>query len=481
VHEGLIHHHVYEFESSYSETQFQLSKDLNVVGGNIFVGDIFCPFLGSASNTQLYAGIVRAFDINGTVVFTNDLNYTPFSPSVGAPDSNANQSEDIILLLDDQGETWYSEVLADDVSYAVSTDEAIVDTDWVEFRFANAGLTSANQPTNVRVLIKHFESYHVGLGGYASMFQCYNGSTWLDVNEYSPSFTESYYQSPNLAWCISDWNLVNHARVRMTYEPSGSGHTISIDYARLDVDFTQDGVLLDLWDYSSDAPQPVDFTTDVNSTANTFGAGAGNDGWDWNANHFGGYLASSVYFNADPNYDGSILDSDVPASKRLEIKLGGGVPGSPPDPDDNATIGPVVSGAYGIEFDINADVYTQLQAPGAQLLLSFTYMIDADAEWGNALDAGEEAWVKARFGNASTMNYLGSNLDASDNDADSTPEIWWMDAPEDDVEFFLEDVSSYVTGAGAYYLEIGSALSDWDASNEGLGMYLDNVNLVVVG
>lgn len=464
----------------YSETQFEVSNDLNVVNGNIFVGDIFCPFLGSASNTQLYAGVVRAFDINGTVFFTNDLNYSPFVNLGGAPDANADQSEDLILLIDDQGETWYSEVLADDVSYAVSIDNSSVDPDWVEFRFANAGLTSANTPTSVEVLIKHFESYHVGLGPAQSMVQCYNGSTWLDINAYAPSFTETYYTSPNLAWCISDWNLVNNARVRMTYEPSGVDHTISIDYARLDVDFTQNGIPLDLWDHSSDVPQPVDFSTDVNSVANTFGAGNGNDGWDWNQNSFGGIEVSSVYFNADPNYDGGISDSNVSASKRLEIKLGGGVSGAPSDPDDNSSVGPIASGAYGIEFDLNADIYSALQIPGAQLLLSFTYTIDADAGWGNTLDAGEEGWVKAQFGNAILMNDLGGDLDGSDNDADSTPEIWWMDAPVDDIEFFIQDVSSYVTGPGSYYLAMGSALSDWDAPSEGFGMYLDNVNLVVV-
>lgn len=464
----------------YSETQFAISKDLNVVNGNIFVGDIFCPFLGSASNTQLYAGIIRAFDINGTVLFTNDLNYSPFTPNTGAPDTNADQSEGLILLIDDQDNTWYSEVLADDVSYAISVDNAVVDPDWVEFRFANAGLTSANQPTSVGVLIKHFESYHVGLGGSKSMVQCHNGTSWLDVNAYSPSFTEDYYISPNLAWCISDWNLVNNARVRMMYEPTGADHTISIDYARLDVDYTQNGILLDLWDHASDVPQPVDFSTDINSVANTFGAGAGNDGWDWNKNSFGGSLSSSVQFNADPNYDGDISDSNVDGSHRLEIKLGGNLPGSPSDPDDNSSVGPVVSGSYGIQFDVNAATYAALQAPGAQLLLSFTYYTDADAAWGNASDAGEEAWVKVRFGNSTTMTYLGSALDASDNDGDSTNEVWWMDGPTDDIEFFLEDVSSHVTGPGDYYLEIGAALSDWDVSTEGFGMYLDNINLVVV-
>ncbi|MEK6820921.1 MAG: hypothetical protein AABY11_00795, partial [archaeon] len=126
-----------------------------------------------------------------------------------------------------------------------------------------------------------------------------------------------------------------------------------------------------------------------------------------------------------------------------------------------------------------ADLYNQLSS-GSQLLLSFTYTIDADAGWLNNLDAGEEAWVKARFGNASLMTYLGEDLDAGDNDADATHELWWSDAPIDDYGFYLEDVSPLVTGAGTYYLDIGGALSDWDSRREGLGIYLDNITLVVV-
>ncbi|MEK6971053.1 MAG: hypothetical protein AABW68_05215, partial [archaeon] len=464
----------------YSETQFEAALDMNVVNGFILVGDIFCPYLGTASNTQLYAGLVRAFDINGTVLFTNDLNYSPFAPAVGSPDSNADQSELIFLLIDDQEETWYSEILADDTSYAVSPDNGTYDTDYVEFRFASAGLTSANQPTDVRVVIKHFESYHVGLGGNLSMVQCHNGAGWVNIESYTPSFTETYYESPNLSGCLSDWNLVNNARIRMTYEPAGSGHTISIDYARLDVDYTQNGIPLDLWDHSLDVPPPVDFATDVNSTANTFGAEQGNDGWDWNRNHYGGILNSSTLFNTDPNLDGIITDSNVPATQRLEIRLGGTIQGSPSNPDDNSTLGPIVSGAYGIEFDLNADTYG-LIAGGADANLSFIYIVNTDAVAGNDLDDGEEAWVKIRFGNAGGMAYLGSNLDTGDNDADPTNEVWWMDDPHDTTEFFNQDVSPLITGPGTYYIEIGSALADWDASTEGLDIYIDNINLVVGG
>ncbi|MEK6821292.1 MAG: hypothetical protein AABY11_02755, partial [archaeon] len=312
----------------YSETQFQVTRDLNVVNNHVFVGDYFCPFLGKAANVELYAGLVLAFDINGTVLFTNDANYSPFNPSSGPPSPDVDQSGDTILLIDDQGQTWNEEVQSDDAVYAVSADDAFVDPDWVEFRFSNLGLTAANQPTEVYVLIAHRESYLVGLGGDKSMVQCHDGSAWTDIGEYTPGFTELYYYSPNIVSCLSDWNKVNHARIRMTYEPSGAGQTISIDYGRIDANYTQDGIPIDLWDMFLDRPAPVDFQTDLNSTANTFGPGLGNDGWDWQPFAYGGVSPSSVHFNADPNVDGSTSDSLVPSAHRAEIKLGGGVSGS---------------------------------------------------------------------------------------------------------------------------------------------------------
>ncbi len=463
----------------YTETIFELLLDTNVINGRIFVGDKFCGFLGRAQNVQLYPGMIKAFDVNGVVVFTNDTTYSPLTPPSSPPASGSNQSGGILLLIDDQNTAWSAEVVADDALYAVSSDDATEDPDWVEFRFSNLGLTQANVITDVRFLAKHFESSHLGLNGSKNRVQCWDGGAWADVNAYTPVFTESYFQSGNLISCISDWNAANTAKFRMTYEPNGVGDTISIDYGRVDVNFIQVGSLINLWEVLVDLPQPVDFRTDINTLANTFGSDAGDDGWDWNANVYGGTLSSASVFNVDPDNDGNSSDANVSSAKRLEIKLGGGVSGAPLDPDDNSIMGMAVSGAYGVQFDINAQQWALIQG-GSVLRLSFTYTIDADATWGNALDAGEEGWVKARFGpDAGSMTYLGSDLDQN-VDQDATNEIWWSYQPTDDTGFFNEDVSSLATGAGTYYLDIGGGLSDWDNRREGLGIYIDNINLVVI-
>lgn len=462
----------------YTETRLELEYDANIVSGTIFVGDRICPFLGNVANVILYRGYVKAFDVNGLIIFTNDLNYSPFNPPVQVPNSNSNVTAGIVLLTDDQNQVWNTEVQADDVVYAISTDDQLVDPDWVEFRFSNLGLTPADTVTNVSIYIKHLQGNLIGLTENLRRIQCWNGSAWLDIEAYTASYTEALYQSPNLSGCISDYNLANNAKLRMTYEPNGSGSTISIDYGRLDVNFLEIGQTVDLWELFEDLPQPVDFRTDVNSTANTFGAGAGNDGWDWAAGTYNGTFSEAVQFNVDPNGDGSISDSNVPRNNQLQIRIGGAAPSAGAFPDDNAFIGPAASGAYGIQIDINSSMWSRIQG-GGQLLLSFAYQVDADAGWGNSVDAGEEAWVKARFGNSGGMTFLGSDLDASDDDGDSSIEIWFADTPTDATAFFVQDISSLVSGAGDYYLEFGGALSDWDLSNEGVGIYIDNINVVV--
>ena len=94
------------------------------------------------------------------------------------------------------------------------------------------------------------------------------------------------------------------------------------------------------------------------------------------------------------------MSSKVSAKGRLNISIGYnyGAPslltGAQPE-----------SGAYGIEFNITPEMYQNMNS----VILSFDYdYVDV------GLDNGEDVWVKARFGNLSQMNYLGSNLDASE-------------------------------------------------------------------
>lgn len=222
---------------------------------------------------------------------------------------------------------------------------------------------------------------------------------------------------------------------------------------------------VDLWEIQADRPQPLDFTTDINSTANTFGADAGNDGWDWSRDVYGsGVNNHCVRFNADPNYDNSIADSTIGTDNRIIVAVGDyGCENS----------GTIASGAYGVQFDINSDHYALLGG-GGTATLTFDWWLD-----NHGLDNQEEGWIKARIGNASGMNYLGSNLDAGDDAADAENEIMWDNNPNNQSGSENIDVSSYITAAGSYYLEFGGKVHEWNRNNEYFEAEFDNINLVI--
>ncbi|MFH1544479.1 MAG: hypothetical protein ABIE23_00085, partial [archaeon] len=149
---------------------------------------------------------------------------------------------------------------------------------------------------------------------------------------------------------------------------------------------------VDLWEIQNDRPQPLDFTTDINSAGNSFGVDAGNDGWDWARDVYGsGVNNQCVRFNADPNYDNSIADSTVGADNVIIVAIGDwGCENS----------GTIASGAYGVQFEVTAEHYAVISG-GGTATLAFSWVMD-----DHGLDGGEEAWIKARFGNAGGMNYL---------------------------------------------------------------------------
>ncbi len=221
---------------------------------------------------------------------------------------------------------------------------------------------------------------------------------------------------------------------------------------------------VDLSEHTSDRPQPLDFGTDINSSANTFGAGAEYDGWDWG---YAPYSSNSecVMFNADPNEDDSSADSTVGSENKIIVHIG--------DYDNSCNnTGSDNSGAYGIQFDINSDHWLFLQNGGSASLTFDWYLEDY------RLDNNDEVWIKARFGNSSGMTYLGSDLDGSDSHADATDEIFWDNNPNEQGSSEDIDVSSLITGTGAYYLELGAKVYDW-GNNEWLEAEFDNIDLVI--
>ncbi len=222
---------------------------------------------------------------------------------------------------------------------------------------------------------------------------------------------------------------------------------------------------VDLWELPTDSPQPLDYTSGLNTSANTFGAGAASDGWDWEWNVYD-TGSSCVYFNDNlyvsaANPTTAAVSGGVNTDNLLSIDIGDtyGCAG-----DGHG------SGAYAVLVTITADQYS-LISNGASANISFDWTFT-----DNSLDTGDSVWVKARFGNTTAMNWLGTNVGGTNDDANA--EIMFQNNPASTSGSFEEDVSSYIGASGNYYIELGARLRDWD-NNEGGDVTFDNVDFEV--
>ncbi|NOQ56348.1 MAG: hypothetical protein GQ477_06110 [Nanohaloarchaea archaeon] len=251
----------------------------------------------------------------------------------------------------------------------------------------------------------------------------------------------------------------------------------------------------DLWDMTSDSDTTrIDFTGGLNQTGNSFGVSDVNDGWDWTNSSM---LAPYGHNGAQADYFARFGDPDGDSDFDTDDGFGASKPDYPVDSnyiaviignlEDDANTGEDIldSGAWGIKFYIDAQMYSAIEE-GGKAYLSFDYYADDLDD-----DLEEGAWIKARFGNSTVMNYLGSDLDTGHTYSDATPEIWAsVDDPNngwDDLVsgVFEDDVSPYITGSDWYYLDFGGKV-DWmdndsngHSTNEGLGAYFDNIELMI--
>jgi len=198
----------------------------------------------------------------------------------------------------------------------------------------------------------------------------------------------------------------------------------------------------DFLEVDLDKPSPVDFTTGLNTSGNTFFLG-GNaeylDGWDWDTvdgtGHFG--------YDDDADYKGAV-NGELEVSLQTICGIFNG----------NCCSGYDCSAAYGIQVNITQEIIDQINLGG-------TYNISFDYEWdGNddPFEAVDEVWVKGNW----ISPYSGPHAigwEISNRIGDTTPEIGNSDDPDDDIaEFFTQNITEWVDGPGFYYLELGGKL-----------------------
>lgn len=235
---------------------------------------------------------------------------------------------------------------------------------------------------------------------------------------------------------FSIWETVNNSPTTsvLFQDPSQGLNGHSIPYSSY----------ADLWELSVDLPYPVDFTSGYNTTANTFGIGGANDGWDWDTED-----GSGVYgFDDDVDYNGVV-------NEMLELDMRQGT--------SNVCGGDDCSGAYGIEIEVTQEQYDAIQN-GSQAYVSFWYEWDGN---DNPFENSDQVWIKGRWESpTSGSHWLGSNLDSGDSGSDGDPEIATANNPDNDFTgAFSQEISAWVEGPGFYYLDFGGKLRA-SASNE---------------
>jgi len=218
----------------------------------------------------------------------------------------------------------------------------------------------------------------------------------------------------------------------------------------------------ELWEKEDDHPQPLDFTTGIKSTGNTFGISGENDGWDWNKDV---YIIGDdcVRFNADLDGDNSAEDSQVEADEALRIEIG--------DFKSDCANSGKASGAYGIEFEVSEEMIESIE-DGGSVFLFFKWFL-----WNHDLDAGNKIWLKSRIGNEDGMNFLGSD---KDSEKDDSSEFFYDVTPQDSNGLVKTRVSEHFIKPGTYYLELGVKLDDWE-EGEWAEIEFDNIDIVFAG
>ena len=241
---------------------------------------------------------------------------------------------------------------------------------------------------------------------------------------------------------------------------------------------------INLWDMPQDWESfELDFSSGLNTTANTFGPNNGDDGWDWEKRVYGNTNRdmASIHGTHLGIGDGPTHDS----SARIEVEVG-----NKGDDDDD---GFRDSGAWGIQVNLTPEMYKLIER-GSRVIISFDWEAFDTEEWGEGEQNGiteEECYVKGRFGNSTEMNYLGYNMYG-----DSEAEIWGGNSyytwgsdnhiPFHEFGHFNQDVTQYIESSGIYYLDIGARFNanvqgqgQSQKAHEGIRAYFDNISIKI--
>ena len=228
---------------------------------------------------------------------------------------------------------------------------------------------------------------------------------------------------------LSVWEFQHNQSVEVTNTSSGA---LSINIA---------DAYAEIWEHENDYPNPVDFSSGLNQSGDTFGLGSAVDGWDEQEDTYG--YTGACDFNGASGGEMVIYSRYTNEDK---------------------------SCAYGIEFNVTPEIYSYVTS-GGRIDVVFNYMWD-DVGWLSTWEIDDQIWVKARItspsGACSSSCYLGSSLDGSHTGGDATDEVYARDDPDGDYSGgFRQDITSWIESEGVYYLDLGGKVLNSQQSERG--------------
>ncbi|MCK5641206.1 MAG: hypothetical protein KAJ19_10425, partial [Gammaproteobacteria bacterium] len=253
-----------------------------------------------------------------------------------------------------------------------------------------------------------------------------------DLNDCEASGSRTYYAKDIR---LSVWQYNTNTSILVTNSSA----------PQVDLNSISHYLFAELWENATDTPNPVDFSSGLNSSGNSFGLGSAQDGWDWQSGTYG--LGGTCTFN---HVQGGELEVYAPRDS---------------------------SCSYGTEFEVTTEIWNLIQT-GSRLAVSFNYEWDGNDD---PFEDGDEAWVKARItspGGTSCSGscYIGTDADNGHNGGDGDLDVYAEENPDNDETpgYFYADITSLIEGVGTHYLDLGGKLDSSQDSEWGYFMF-DNI------
>ncbi|MCK5559525.1 MAG: FG-GAP repeat protein, partial [Thermoplasmata archaeon] len=256
----------------------------------------------------------------------------------------------------------------------------------------------------------------------------------------------------------------------------------------------------DLWDDDLSTPGLIDFSNGVNNFLNatytdnnSWGLDGDDDGWDWIDSFsdptrlYGRTIpAPQDHANLYAPWEPDSPDADgLTWSNRtaLEVMIGRNhTDYNPYGLDNDSEYDPGASAAWGIEFNITAEMYNYLSS-NSTITLGFDYCaMDSNRIYNNSNRSRRIiSIIRSRIWNGTTIDYIGNEFQSNKKcvfykeDPSNTPP--WGPI----YDSFKWDITDYFDHIGSYYWDFGCYFDRCykNRADDGLMAFFDNITMKI--